>query len=348
MSRQSQTGGDDATNVQVGRDLVVQQGTSAEEVREIALSVYRENFIQLSGVAEDVARARVDKITDEFVQKLQGLPPAALDSIADPDMQRAIYNAQVEYACSGDDDLETALVDLLVDRAGADRPGMRRIVLNEAITAAPKLPMDQRRAVALCFLLKYTAVVAPFSLDQFYEDFVRGHILPLARDLPQSTAAYQHIEYVGAGAVGITQVSLAGALSARRRWFTRGITSDECPEPLRPHFSDDRVFMPALRDPARRQVQAFREEDLPGLAEAVGTRELTDHLRNAYKAGALGEPEIAAEVGERVPELLPLFDAWDKGGLAKLTLTSVGMAIGHGYWRRITGNAAPLSIWIGD
>lgn len=349
MSRQSQRGGDDATNLQVGRDVVVHQGTSLEEVREIALGVFRDNFLELRGIAEDIARARVDKITEDFVEKLQAQPAAALQSVADPDMQRAIYNAQVGYACSGDDDLEEALVEMLVDRAGVDRPGMRRIVLNEAITAVPKLPLDQRRAIALCFLVKYTALLNPVPLDQFYEGFMKGELALLSRDLPQSMAAYQHIEYVGAGSVTISHLSLLGALSeGRRPWFTQGMSIDECPDPLRPHFDDDRLFMPALRDPARRQLRAMRKEDLPALAKAAGVDELADLLPSVYDMGALAHPEIKAEILERAPELAGLLDTWDNSGLPNLTLTTVGLAIGHSYWQRVTGGSAPLNIWIGD
>jgi hypothetical protein len=47
-----------------------------------------------------------------------------------------------------------------------------------------------------------------------------------------------------------------------------------------------------------------------------------------------------------VPESAELFDVWDNPPLKNLTLTSVGLALGHGYWRRLTNTAAPLRIWI--
>src|SRR5918999_2351247 len=148
MTDQRQEGGRESTNIQAGRDITVSQGPSVEEVREIALDVFHRNFLQLQGLAEDVARGRAEKITNEFLKQLQDRNPAALESSKDPDMQLALFSAQREYARSGDADLEQVLVDLLVDRASEQHPGLRTIVLNEAITAAPKLTEDQRRAVA--------------------------------------------------------------------------------------------------------------------------------------------------------------------------------------------------------
>jgi len=56
--------------------------------------------------------------------------------------------------------------------------------------------------------------------------------------------------------------------------------------------------------------------------------------------------EIQAGFTNRVPEAAELFDVWENSWLKNLTLTSVGLALGHGCWRRLTGTAAPLRIWI--
>jgi hypothetical protein len=47
-----------------------------------------------------------------------------------------------------------------------------------------------------------------------------------------------------------------------------------------------------------------------------------------------------------MPEAVDLVALWSDTLLNRMQLTSVGMAIGHGYWRRETGADAPLSIWI--
>src|SRR5215831_12027 len=105
-SRQDQSGGADSVNVQAGQNATVNVGITVSEAREIALDVFSSNFLTLRGAAEEVAYARAERITREFLETLQTRNPARLSSMADPDMLRALYAAQEGYACSGEDDLE--------------------------------------------------------------------------------------------------------------------------------------------------------------------------------------------------------------------------------------------------
>jgi hypothetical protein len=216
MAEQRQEAGDESTKVQVAGD-VVYHGPSIDEVREIALDVFRNNFVELGRTAADIARGRAERLTDEFLVELARRVPAGFQAASDPDMQRALFNAQSEYACCGESDLQNALVDLLVDRAAETGRGTRTVVLNEAITSAPKLTTAQRRAIAVCFMTKYTGWRGPLNLDHFYALDVCQNILRLADELPRHQSAYQHIEYVGAGSVGIGQTSLGQALLAHTR-----------------------------------------------------------------------------------------------------------------------------------
>jgi hypothetical protein len=58
--------------------------------------------------------------------------------------------------------------------------------------------------------------------------------------------------------------------------------------------------------------------------------------------------EIRDEVIALAPKLQRLVEVWQESLLRRLTLTSVGLAIGHGYWRRVTHAPTPLSVWISD
>lgn len=347
MARQSQEGGSDATNVQAGRDVVIHQGPSFAAVREIAMEVFRANFMELRGVAEETARTRAEEITNAFMEQLSSRGQAALNSASDPDMQRAIFDAQREYACSGDENLGAVLIDLLVDRADpASAQGMQKIVLNEAINAAPKLTHDQRRAIALCFLMRYTRWKGE-GLDAFYEEFIKGNVLPLVPGVPKDDRAYQHIEYVGAGSVGIATVPLSVAIAHKGEgWFTRGFTRQEVGERVGDLLDDGRVVIPCLRDPERLQLSVIDEGDLEDWAQRLGVADRLAELRNMFKMGTLSSEAIREELCERVPEAAGLVAAWDETPLQLMTLTTVGIAIGHGYWRRVTGANAPLSIWI--
>lgn len=346
MPRQEQSGGDDSQNLQAGRDLTVYVGPTLEEFREVALDVYRSNFLELRGVAEEVALGRAEKITREFFRELQDRRPEALHSAADPDMQRSLYNAQREYACSGEEDLSQVLVDLLVDRAGQTDRGIETVVLNEAINAAPKLTSDQRAALAACFLVRYTRYVGPGTLDDYFKINIEKNLALLATDLPTKVSAYQHIEYVGAGSISMGQISLGESIGSDKGFFTRGFAREEILEPLRDLADDSRVFVPCLRDSGRLQLNMVHAEEAEPLAAAIGRPDLVPTLQQQLNVGAMSGPEVEAELVERVPGVADLVTVWRDSVLKNLTLTTVGIAIGHGYWRRVTGSTAPLSIWL--
>jgi hypothetical protein len=349
MRRQDQEGGDSSTNVQVGRDVVV-QGISLTQ----AVSLFQDNFLVLQGIARDTARARAEEITTEFLSQLEEHAPESLRRTVDPDFQASLLAAQVGYARSGDEDLRATLVPLLIDRAGRDTGELATIVLNEAIEVAPKLTPDQTHAIALCSFLRYTSWTLTGSettLDDFYSVYVEGQLLPFASGLPRNPAAFQHIEYVGAGRLsnlgGIGFFELFAPPENFQAWRTHGFAADEVPETSRALLDDASVFMPALRDPERLQVRARDNRTLDELLSRVTEQQAVD-LRELYTKGTLTNGELAAEALERVPGLSSLAQAREDTSIRELLLTSVGLAIGHSYRTRLTGTASPLDFYFTD
>ncbi len=347
MTQQHQQGGAESTNVQVAGDVVFCQGLSVAETREIALDVFRSNFLDLRGIAEDVARSRAEKITDDFLADLLARLPQGLQAATDPDMQRSLFRAQCEFACSGEADLERILVDLLVDRAGETTRAMRTLVLNEAIVSAPKLTAAQRSAIAVCFVARYTTWRGPQTVDAYYELRIKRNLVALATNLPTSDAAYQHIFYVGAGGDAIGKTEIAAALAHYDPgWFTNGFARGTTQ--LGELEANPSLVMPCIRNPQHLQLRAMHEDEIDGIAAAAGLAESAGVLRQVIRVGQMNPQEIRSDILDKLPDATNLFDVWSGSMLGQLTLTSVGLAIGHSYWRRITGGQTPLSVWIPD
>lgn len=346
MARQDQKGGEGSTNVQAGRDIAIYEGISAAEAREIALGVFHQNFIELSGIAEDVARGRAETITNNYLQKLEERNPEALNNASDPDVQSAVFDAQREFACSGEIDLQEVLVDLMVDRTGRRDRDIQTLVLNEAIRTVSKLTQAQRRAVALSFIFRYARYHGSADLDAFYESYLQHSVLPLATEIPKASAAYQHIEYVGAGAIGLGSTKALKAVSSGvTGLFSKGFRREEIPAELAAFVGDKRIFRTALRDSGELELAITQDEELRDLVDIAGGDEsLAPHLEKLRRT--MSDNEIEHELVSRLPEAQGLLTTWDDTPLKQLTLTSVGMAIGHGYWRRVTGGNADLGIWI--
>jgi hypothetical protein len=342
MTGQRQQGGDASTNIQAAGNVIIQHGLTLEE----ALALFEKNFLDMQGQAMEVARRRAEELTSDFLTEFQARHQDNIGIAADPDVQMALYNAQRGYACSGDDDLRRTLLDLLVDRTGATTGQFEAIVLNEAIVAAPKLTNDQRRAIAANFIIRHVGLRGTLDLDAFYEARVEKQILPLAKNLPSGRSAYQHIEYVGAGTVGVSSVDFFKGIFGEGAWASRGFTSGEVPESCLSLIGDNDVFRASIRDPARLQIAAIDKDDLDALSGPLGEIELND-LHKLFTLCKMSAGELRAEALSRVPELREMSEVWEISPLGNLSLTSIGVAIGHGYWTRLTNTTnAPLTCWL--
>ena len=152
---QKQEAGDGSTNLQ-GQSIIIHQGISYSDAKEIALDVYKSNFIQLSQSAGELAQKRAEEITDNFLTKLKEDNEDAINSMQDPSMQSALYEIQKQYVKTGDKDLEELLVDILVERASVTERNLHQIVLDESLTIASKLTLEQMDALTLNFIISQT------------------------------------------------------------------------------------------------------------------------------------------------------------------------------------------------
>jgi hypothetical protein len=320
---------------------------TAAEARQIALDVYNANFLKLAGVAEDVARNRAERITREFVETLQARNPAGLASMGDPDMLRTLYAAQEGYASSGEDDLEAALIDLLVDRAGQAERDLKTHVLNQAVATLPKLTKKQRAAVTVVFFVKHAQYIGPFDLSAFY-DYLARYLAPFVDELPEISADFGYMQYTGVGsAVPFQTVTLEGAFyNQAYGFFSYGFHAGQEPQQWTPFLDDPEVFMPSLRSPHRLQIRARSMTEVRALAKAKNIPTLVTYASN----GRMQEPDIRADMIARVPTLEILFGKWsgdESGvGLSSFYITAVGIAIGHACQRKVVGDDVPLDVFL--
>ena len=114
LKDQNQESGDNSTNLQ-GKTIIINQGLSYADAKEIALDVFKSNFLELSAKAAETAKRRAEELVDNFLNELKQRAPESLNKMEDPGMQYAIFTAQKEYAKTGDKDLSKLLVDILVD-----------------------------------------------------------------------------------------------------------------------------------------------------------------------------------------------------------------------------------------
>lgn len=197
-SKQNQKAGDSSINIQA-QNINIDQNLSYDDVKSISMDVFETNFYRLSHIAANTARERAEKLTCDLLDALKERNPEGLQYANNPDLQYAIFNAQKEYARSGDADLESLLIDILIERANHNEKSDDRIVLNESLTVAPKLNIKHLDALTVNFLLIRSALDFE-DIEQFC-NFIEDRLIIFSRHLTKKNSCYEHLEYANCGSI---------------------------------------------------------------------------------------------------------------------------------------------------
>lgn len=346
MTGQKQTSGDNSTNVQAGGSVTIYQGISYSDAREIALEVFRGNFLQLAGEAKEVARQRAEEITEAFLERLKAENQEGLVQAREPDFQHALFTVQKEYARCGDRELGDLLVDLLVDRTKHGSRSIIQIVLNESLVVAPKLTRDQLAALSVVFLFRYTANKGFRNFADFAA-YLDRYVQPFADLLEKRPPCFQHLEYSGCGTMSIGSISLTQIF--RKNYpglFSSGFDDAQyAARGLSIPFTHP-LLIPCLNDPTKKQVAALDEAGLRELAVTHGvSEEDIKKLITLQEAHVHGEERVREMIVSQRPYMERVYDVWNEV-LCHFSLTSVGIAIGHANIKKSVGEFTNLAIWI--
>lgn len=325
-------------------NVVVQQGVTLGEARQVAMDVFAANFERLSTRASIVATERVERLTESLIHRIAESPDA-LASAEDPDFQKTLFEAQVAYARSGDDALEGMLLELLANRAAVGQAAFDRILLNEAVSIVSKLTEDDLMALAINF--GATRIEAPLEPDirayYRYLGSVLGPVVPDRNDayvrLRWTEDQLRHIEYTGAARLQESVVDLSTALAGvNRAYFTLGFQPESVPDDLLHMLERKDVVRPCLRAPDRLQIfiddRGWQSTMAAARRHQGAKRRRVDSSTPSVTTMLAGEWVPDAEVWREVndPELgvEDLASAW-YGGVGRLTLSPVGDRIGRAY-----------------
>jgi hypothetical protein len=344
-SKQNIQSGDNSTNIQ-GQTITINAGLSYPEVKQVALDVFQSNFFKLSNEAALLATQRAEELTADFLEKLQERNAGAIESMKEPDMQYALLMAQKEYARSGDKDLSEVLVDILVERASIQERNLLQIVLNECVEIIPKLTNGQIDYLSLIFILRYTKKLHFDNLNDFV-NYIESIGIFLKNNTKESSS-FQHLEYAGCGAIGVMDVKLEDQF--RKNYsglFSKGFTQQELDSVLNGVTIPSSLIMPCLNDNNLLQIGALYDKRIEDLLEGsnVGI-ELLNDIKQLQNSKIMQPQEIKNVLIDLHPTFKELFDTWDNSHLKVMTLTSVGIAIGHANLRRKISDHYDLNIWI--
>lgn len=191
--------GDKSTNNQAGRDINVThqyEGLSYQDVKEISLDVFKNNFYKLSEGASAEVDRRAEILINSILEKLKSLEiteERLTDKIKNPDVQYALITAQKQYVRSGEENSLEMLTELLAQRFSVNEESLKKIVINEAIECVSKITLNQIHNLTLLFIVKSTKSSHIDNFIKLLNDFSikAGHISN------QSIDFYEHLQYAG-------------------------------------------------------------------------------------------------------------------------------------------------------
>ena len=345
-SKQNQKAGDSSINIQA-QNINIDQNLSYDDVKSISMDVFETNFYRLSHIAANTARERAEKLTYDLLNALMERNPEGLQYANNPDLQYAIFNAQKEYARTGDQELGEILVDILVDRFNEADRSILQIVLNESLLIVPKLTTDQLSALSIIFSLKYTKYLKLHNLSSL-NHYIDYRISPFVDDLTTKDLCYQHLEYSGCGSISVGSAKIAKIFRDRYPGlFSKGFGESEKETIIADNPSAESMFIPCLHNAQLLQIRAIDDEIIRSLtAQNHLNDETTNQLIKLQNDYIMNENDVEENLKSAHPCMDMLLHVWDNSYLKNLTLTSVGIAIGHANTRRITKETDNLSIWI--
>lgn len=345
MADQKQRVGRDSTNIQVGGDLVV-GGVSVGEARQIAIDVMRAELNTLTAEARDTFEKRILEFADKMVAKISNASPKSLSTFREPATQLAIHSAQKQYGKTGDPDLRELLLSLLSDLFRQEDRNIMKIVLEESLEVAGKLTQDQINALSVIFVLRYTRNMGLLDHEMF-TNYFRETWIPFVDNLPSSQARFQHLEFAGCGSISFGSMALIHIF--KRNYpaiFSAGFPADALDQLEAPKEVLATWVIPCHNNSELRQLVFPSKDSLEkSLAKFNWPGQTPTTIRNFLDI-TLPDEEIIELAVRLCPEFQRIVDFWENTPANKMTLTSVGIAIGHANLKRQTGQEFDLDIWI--
>lgn len=331
---------------QQAEEIINKYGLSYSEVKEIALDVFKNNFYQLSTEANQLAFERAKKFIEDYINELIKDNPIGIQQCQNPDFQYVLFEAQKNYARSGDKNQEELLINLLIERSKQNERSTLQIVLNESISVINKLTQQQIDLLSFIYLIKYTKNSLAPTLDaliSYFNQFFR----PIINGVSENYTDIQHLLYTGCGTENISSVNIYEIIKDTYPGiFSKGFKKEKyeslvISKPLtdslfRKDYSPDTYFINATSvDDLFRiaSMNKFSQDDITKLKSL-----LTDNL--------MSEEEIKKIIAENCNFMMSPMEIFNKTKISHFLLSSVGIAIAHANMKHKLGYFSDLSIWI--
>lgn len=209
----NQKSGDDSTNLQAGRDIVVNNGNSVVlySIEEVAKQLLGSVFGELSDDTKkqiETNQKSYFQILSENLGKIIKQNESLQKVISSPDFQYISKTAAIFASRSSSLELHKNLSSLIIQRINNNDEDLKRIVYDEAISTINKLTNDQLKILTLCFLIKRTKLDGLTGLIQFNQ-YLEQKIKPFV-GFKKTATEFEHLVYTGCASISIASHDVIG------------------------------------------------------------------------------------------------------------------------------------------
>lgn len=345
----NQKGGDHSKNLQANT-ININQGISYQDAKQIALDVFKANFLELSQSAAELTLKRAEEFIENFLETLKEKNPEAISNFNDPSTQYSLFSAQKSYAKTGDGKLMEVLIDILVDISVEKERTLKKIVLEESLSTAPKLTLNQLDILSLVFMITEISFDSINSFESFDALLVK-YVKPLSEDLHSANSLYLHLAYTGC--CNLRQLVFEREKiedyfkETYRGLFQVGFTKDEFLKRIGDESVIEILTTQCLHDPVKLQIPALNERHLENIFEEKKINpEILESVKSLFKSNTMKNEDVRRFLVERNDWIEKLLKQWENSSLQVMTLTSVGIAIAQANLKRKTGLGTELGKWI--
>lgn len=351
MSEQTQEASEGAVAVQSGRDTIVYQGVTPDQMKTIVETLANQMLIPMYAErAREVVEARLLEFETSLMTRFATDEKARRDAFAEPDFQAVVVTAQRAHARVGDDRIRDTLVDLIAERSAQRERTRLSLSLNEAVQKSALLTHQEFGALSFCYLLKYT-LIRVVSFDDFADKW-RKLIVPLLPDVDASGSSLPYLIAQGCAASSALGNALYDLLKRgyeglMSKGFDQAQLHDAVGIEIVPILLTKNLILQCFHDQSKLQVGALNRENFDlNYKDMPLSQDKKDALWKLHEGTLLAADEFKDKLVKILPEAATIFDVYEKGRFRGMTLTSVGIAIGHANSRRVSNFDADLSTWI--
>lgn len=350
MSDQKQNASEGSHAYQAGGDVVVHQGLTPAQMKQI-LDAVAAQYPQQAAVAMAVVNGRLADFERRFFETFGDKGAGNKRAMEDPDFLYVLKESQHAYIRSGDEGVRDTLMDLIARRSQEQSRTRLSLTLNNAVEIAAVLTRNEFAELSLSYLLRYTVSFGLRSVEALAQQ-LRNVVEPLLPDISRENASYQYLEacscatlnQLGGGTViAVLRQVYAGLFS---QGFTQQDLHSKFDEPRRALVTPE-WYCPCSSNPQKLQTQFLNKDELDRYAKAKGwTENEKNSVWGLIDSTTLNGEDLTKRIEPHWPAIRRLTDLWDNTPMGRLNLTTVGIAIGHSNLVRLGKFKADLGIWI--